>query len=139
MAMNEWQSMAMQLLPEMQSDVLRAETPMALWAELVHAFDEAYEQPKNDDFIKRVYRYADWCLTHDVGETAEQHLPTCVAICFWEHLVTNEAARKDMPRWITWDDVMANKHFFISHLSDGEFADLKRIYAEATSSGPPAA
>jgi hypothetical protein len=49
-------------LPEMQSDIMEAETPMALWVQIVHAFDEAYEQPQNDDFIKRVYQYADWCL-----------------------------------------------------------------------------
>jgi hypothetical protein len=96
--MNEWQSVARETLPELQSEIMAAKTPMALWTEIVFAFDEAYDEPKNDDFIQRVYRYADWCLERDMGETAAEHLPTCVSICFWEHIPTNEAARRDMPR-----------------------------------------
>jgi hypothetical protein len=138
MAMNEWQSMAMETLPEMESDIMEAETPMALWVQIVYAFDEAYEQPQNDDFIKRVYQYADWCL-QDVGETAEEHLLTCVAICFWEHIPTNEAARRDLPRWYSWEHVMANEHFFTHQLADDELADLKQVYAAANSSGATAA
>ena len=137
--MNEWQSIAIQVLPEMQSEIMHAETPMALWTEIIFAFDEAYEQPKNDDFIKRVYQYADWCLNRDVGEAAEEHLPTCVAICFWEHIPTNEAARRDMPHWFTWEDLMANEHFFKHQLTDDELADLKQVYAAANRSGPTAA
>jgi hypothetical protein len=137
--MNEWQSVAMEMRPEMQSEIMHAETPMALWTEIVFAFDEAYVQPKNDDFIKPVYDYADWCLNRDVGKTAEEHLPTCVTICFWEHIPTNEAARKDMPRWFSWEHIMANDHFFKNRLTDKELADLKRVYAGAKDSGLTAA
>ena len=137
--MNEWQSVAMEMLPEMQTEIVSAKTPMALWVEIVYAFDEAYEQPKNDDFIKRVYQYADWCLDQTGGETADEHLVTCVAICFWEHIPTNEAARRDLPHWLSWEHVMANEHFFTHQLTDEELADLKQVYAAAGGSGPTAA
>ena len=124
----EWQEVAMQMLPELRSKIETAETPMSLWLEIVFSFDEAYEEPRNEDFIKRVYGYADWCLSHAVGETAAEHLPTCVAICFWEHIPTTKAARDDMPRWFSFEDVIANQHFFRYHLSDEEFEDLKGLY-----------
>jgi hypothetical protein len=137
--MNEWQEMALQMLPELQSEIETAENPMSLWFEIVYAFDEAYVDPKNDDFIERVYGYADWCLFQPQGETAEEHFPTCVAICFWEHIPTNNAARDDMPRWISYEDLILNEHFFKYSLSDQEFDDLKRVYAASNSSGQPAA
>jgi hypothetical protein len=67
--MTEWQEVAIQMLPELRSEIEEAEIPMALWVELIFYFDEAYEEPKNDDFIRRVYGHADWCLSQDVGET----------------------------------------------------------------------
>ena len=136
--MKEWQVVALQMLPELQSDIETAENPMSLWFEIVYAFDEAYEDPRNDDFIKRVYGYADWCLEQPQGETAEEHLPTCVAICFWEHIPTNNAARDDMPRWISFEDLILNQHFFKYSLTDQEFDDLKRVYSASINSGLPA-
>lgn len=128
--MHEWQSVALKTLPEMRSEITRAEDPLTLWMEIVLTFDEAYEPPKNDDFIKRVYDYADWCLDRDGGETAADHLPTCVTM-FWEHIPTNEAARQDMPRWLSWEQVLANEHFFKYRLTEDELADLERVYAKA--------
>lgn len=136
--MKEWQHIALQMLPELHSEIESAETPVSLWLEIVFCFDEAYENPRNEDFIRRVYGYADWCLMQPGGETAEEHLPTCVCTCFWEHIPTLKAARDDMPRWFTFEDFMANQHFFKYLLSDREFEDLKRLFAGSPDSGPPA-
>jgi hypothetical protein len=133
--MKEWQVVAIQMLPELQSEIKEAQTPMALWVQAIFHFDEAYEEPRNDDFIRRIYAYADWCLNQDAGETAAEHLPTCVAICFWEHIPTFAPARDDMPRWISFDDVMANQHFFRYSLSDEEFDGLKGLYSNVKGSG----
>lgn len=119
----------MKMLPELQSEIEEAGTPMSLWGEIIFYFDEAYEEPRNEDFIYRVYAYADWCLAQDVGQTAEEHLPTCVAICFWEHIPTFEPARNDMSRWISFEDVMLNQNFFKYRLSDEEFDELKGLYS----------
>ncbi|MDQ3818570.1 MAG: hypothetical protein M3362_12955 [Acidobacteriota bacterium] len=132
--MNEWREVALQKLPEIKSEIKDAETPMAFWGELIYHFDNAYEEPRNDDFIRRVYAYADWCLNQNVGETAAEHLPTCVAVCFWEHIPAFKPARDDMQRWIPFDDVMLNQHFFKHLLSDAEFDELKGLYANAKGS-----
>ena len=136
--MNEWQTLALEMLPEMQSEIVSAKDPMALWVEIIYAFDQAYEEPKNDDFIKRVYNYADWCLLQPAGETAAEHLPTCVVICFWEHIPTNKAARDEMPQWVSFEDFVLNQHIFKYSLSEREFEDLERVYATANSSRQPA-
>ena len=135
--MNNWQNVAVSMLPELQARIEEAETPMSLWCEIVHAFDEAYDEPRNDDFIERVYRYADWSLQQPEGQTAAEHLPTCVVICFWEHLPTYETARNDMPRWISFEDLIANQQVFRHSLSDREFEELKGLYSDVSASNQP--
>lgn len=125
----------MNLLPELQSEIEEAERPMALWTEIIFYFDEAYEEPRNDDFIRRVYAYAAWGLEQDVGETADEHLPTCIAICFWEHIPTYKPARNDMPRWFSFEEVIANEHWFRASLSDEEFEELKGVYSNLKGPG----
>jgi len=124
----------MKMLPELQSEIIGSETPMSLWVEIPYYFDEAYEEPRNESLIERIYQYADWCLGQDKGETAEEHLPTCVVTCFWEHIPTCKAARDDMPRWFSFEEVMANKHFFEYLLTEEEFEELKEIYSNKENS-----
>jgi hypothetical protein len=132
--MKEWQEVAMKMLPELQSEIIGSETPMSLWVEIPYYFDEAYEEPRNESLIERIYQYADWCLDQDKGETAEEHLPTCVVTCFGEHIPTCKAARDDMPRWFSFEEVMANKYFFEYLLTEEEFEELKEIYSNKENS-----
>ncbi|HXG85792.1 MAG TPA: hypothetical protein VNI84_17365 [Pyrinomonadaceae bacterium] len=103
---------------------------MQLWIEIVLSFDEAYEEPRDESFIKRVYDYEEWSLEQNEGETAAEHLPTCVVTAFWEHLPTNTASREDMPRWFSLDEVLANQHLFKYHLTDENFKDLVDLYSK---------
>ena len=126
--MPEWRSKALELLPEMSEEIHDAESPMALWIDIVFEFDQAYLHPRDEDFIRRVYEFESWCLEQDGGETADEHLPTCVVVTLWEHIPTNPDARKDMPRWFSLDDVIANSHFFSYHLDSGNFESLLDDY-----------
>lgn len=126
--MQEWKSKALELLPEIKPEILDSDNPMQLWIEIVLYFDKAYEEPRDEGFIKRVYQYQGWCLEQDKGETADEHLPTCVVTVFWEHIPTNPAARRDMPRWFTLDDVLSNRHHFSYHLTDENFKELVNLY-----------
>jgi hypothetical protein len=128
--MQEWKSKALEILPEIKTEILDSDEPMQLWIEIVYYFDKAYEEPRNESFIKRVYEYQDWCLEQDEGETAAEHLPTCVVTCFWEHIPTNTAARQEMPHWFTLEDVLANQHHFSYHLSDENFKYLIDLYSK---------
>jgi hypothetical protein len=118
------------MLPELGSEAGEAESPMSLWLEIVYKFDHAYELPRNEDFIKRVYAYADWCLKQEGGRSVPEDLPTCVVTCFWEHIPTCKAAREDMPRWFSFDEVTANEHFFKYLITEEEFEELKRLYGK---------
>jgi hypothetical protein len=129
--MEIWKHKALEILPEMKDEILESDNPMRLWIEIVLSFDEAYEEPRNESFIKRVYDYEEWCLAQDKSETAEEHLPTCVVTAFWEHIPTNQAARKDMPRWFSLEDVLANQHFFSYLLTDENFKELVDLYSKS--------
>ena len=128
--MQEWKIKAIEILPEIKTEILDSDEPMQLWLEIVYYFDMAYEEePRNESFIKRVYDYQDWCLEQDEeGKTAAEHLPTCVITCFWEHIPTKPFARQDMPNWFTLEDVLANQHFFRYSLSDENFKELIDLY-----------
>ena len=130
-AMQEWKRKAPEILPEIKDDILESDNPMYLWIMIFLAFEDAYEEPRNESFIKRVYDYEKWCFTQHEGETADEHLPTCVLMVFWEHIPTNTAARKDMPRWFSLDDVLEHQHFFRYHLSDGNFEELVDSYSKS--------
>jgi len=128
--MNTWQQKALEILPELQSEILESENPMQFWLEIIFLFDEAYEEPRNEDLIRRIYDYEEWCLTQDEGETAANHLPTCVVIVFWEHIPTNTAARQDMPRWFSIEEILANQEAFRYSLTDENFKYLVDIYSK---------
>ena len=129
--MQEWKRKALESLPEIKDDILESDNPMYLWIMIVLAFDEAYEKPRNESFIKRVYDYEEWCSAQHEGETAEEHLPTCVVTVFWEHIPTNQAAREDMPRWFSLEDVLTYQHFFRYFLTDENFKDLVDLYSKS--------
>ena len=130
--MQEWKQKALELLPEIKTEILESDNPMRLWIEIVLSFDEAYEEPINESFIKRVYEYEEWCLEQGEGETAGEHLSTCVVTSFWEHIPTNKAVREDMTRWFTLEEVLKNQQFFGYHLSAGNFEDLVNMYSKST-------
>lgn len=121
--MEPWRSKALELLPELTSTILDedyVDHPMQLWIEITFEFDRAYEEPRNEDLIRRIYEYAFWCLEH--GEQhptdAGRDLPTCVCIYLYEHLPTNEAARQDMPRWFTREEVLTMRELFTYHFKE---------------------
>lgn len=126
--MELWRSKALELLPEIRKEILECDNPMGLWIEVHFAFDEAYEEPKNDNFIRRVYAFEKWSLDQHDGTTAADHLPSCVTVAFWERIPTNPKARADMPRWFSVDAVIANGHFFKYFLSDEDFEELIAMY-----------
>ena len=113
------------MFPELVSRFEDADTPCLLWFELREAFVRAYEQSsRNESLIKRIYQYSDWCVDQPQGQTAEDDLTTCVAVCFYEHIPQHPTAREDMPRWWRAED-LREPSIFQYHLSDEEFRELR--------------
>ncbi|EEF59124.1 hypothetical protein Cflav_PD1616 [Pedosphaera parvula Ellin514] len=118
------------MFPELACQFEWADTPYLLWFELREAFEKAYEQtPRDESLIKRIYQYSDWCADQPRGETAEDDLLTCVAVCFYEHIPLHSAAREDMPRWWRAEDLAGEPSVFQYHLSEEQFRELRNFLA----------
>ena len=102
---------------------------MWLWVELCLAFNEAYEEPRDEAQIARTYEYAEWCLAQEARDRRADHdLCTCVAVAFYEHIPTHPEARADMPRWFSRADVLELRPVFSYLLDDGEFERLLDLF-----------
>lgn len=128
--MENWRSEALVRFPELDEDIRQAMDPMQWWIELHSEFASAYEKEiRDEDFIKRTYHYAFWCMEHgEQDKDARLDLPTCVAVCFLEDLPSQKSARDDMPRWFSRDDVIQMRQIFSYHLAEGEFEQLLKLF-----------
>ena len=78
--------------------------PMAHWNTLVDVVLPAAYKSSNTQLIHRLYAYSEWCLAQVQPEGTDpgKHLPTCVAICFYEALPSSPPALRDLPSWFSW-------------------------------------
>lgn len=127
--MSTYREEALERFPEFNQEISESENPMALWIELHLIFENAYKTPRNDDLIKRIYMFADWCLQQPQSQHAEDDLFTAACVCFFEHISEYKAAREDMPRWFTVEKLTALESVFRYHLSEEKFAALKKYIA----------
>ncbi|MGN6367763.1 MAG: hypothetical protein ACTHN5_05840 [Phycisphaerae bacterium] len=119
------------MLSELSEAITEADTPYLLWLELRLAFEYAYEAPRNESLIKRIYEYARWCETQPRGKTAEDDLLTATAVCFIEHIPEHPQARMDMPRWFTLDQIVGMESLFRYRISAEDFSELKQMFIRA--------
>lgn len=125
----DWREEAARLLPELSEELSESDRPMRFWIEVNLSFERAYENPKNEDLIRRIYQYADWCLQHHEDNVdAAEHLPTCVCVAFYEHIPRCPQARADMPRWFSRDDIVLMKQTFSYLTSEKEYEDLLTLF-----------
>jgi hypothetical protein len=128
--MCNWREKADEFFPDLAEELSWTDSPMSLWVALYTEFVIAYEEPRDESLIRRVYEFAEWCMEQEQPgvKDASQHLLTCVAVCFWEPLPTNRLARADMPRWFTYEDIALNRRIFSYFLSDTEFEELLTLF-----------
>jgi hypothetical protein len=127
--MPPWKQKAEAMFPDLGARIEGAGTPYLLWFELREAFERAYElTPRDEGLIRRIYQYSDWCADQPRGQTAKDDLPTCVAVCFYEHIPQHPLAREDMPRWWRVED-LREPSVFQYHLSDEQFCELRSFLA----------
>lgn len=134
--MEPWLSKALEMVPELGPNLDYIEdigTPMYLWIELHMLFERAYEEPRNDDLIRRIYEYAGWCFEQDPQPRAAQDLPTCVVVGLYEHIPQLPAARADMPHWFTRQEVLGMRQVFSYHIGESEYERLIREWPSEVS------
>ena len=131
MLSNKWREEAISRFPELSENLEEPddiETPYMLWFELRNLFEKSYQPPRNEELIKRIYSYAEWCEKQPRGTTAEDDLPTCVYVCFYEHIPDNQYSLADMPRWFTRSEVLLMEKTFSYHVGEEGFRKILEIY-----------
>ena len=79
----------------------------------------------DDDFIRRLYGYAFWCLDDAPrSDDAGSDPFTAVVVCFFEHLPTHDAARKDAHRWMSKGRMEGMKSVFLYHGTEEHYQEL---------------
>ena len=131
MLSDDWRHEAISRFPELKDkleDERDIETPYMLWFDLIDLFKKAYESPKDDTMINRVYSFADWCVNQPEGSTAEDDLGTCVCVCFYEEIPTCPGAIEEMPKWFSHSDVLAMKSTFSYSVGEEGFQQILSVY-----------
>ena len=125
---HDWGKEAFTRFPDLIDRFDDVDTPYLLWFELTDAFTKAYKAPRNDDLIKRVYAFAEWCCSQPEGKTASDDLGTCVCCCFYEHIPESQEALEDMPRWFSRSDVLAMRQVFSYMTGEEGFQRILATY-----------
>jgi hypothetical protein len=129
MSMPPWRETARQMFPELLEEIAEAENPWLFWFDLRDAFRRAYDaSPRDESLIRRIYAYSDWCFDAPRGKAAADDLATCAALCFWEHIPMHPAARDDMPRWFTLEEIVYSKGIFSYLIGDERFRELEEHF-----------
>lgn len=132
--MKPWRAEAFRRFPELSGGRHEAcgwadpDSPYELWHALWELFVDAYGSPRNEDMIRRIYSYCDWCLAQPAGESAEDDLGSCVAVCFFENIPTLREAADDMPRWWTRSDVLGTKAILSHRIGEAGFARILGLF-----------
>lgn len=129
--MAKWRAKALECLPELRDAITSADRVMAVWTDLLHSFEKAYEaDPRNESLIARIYSFADWCVNAPRGSDAGHDPVTAVAVCFFEHIPRHKLAREDMPRWFRYSDVAASRAVFAYLIGDADYDALLKYMAK---------
>jgi uncharacterized membrane protein YhdT len=102
---------------------------MDMWIELHLRFDEAVAAAEWSQ-VTKFLRLAAWCVSQESG-----HLPndtsTAAVVAFYEHLPQNRVYWQHFPKWFSRSEFERLLPVFSYHLSENDFAEVKRSYAAA--------
>ena len=119
-----------------RSEVFRfVDSPFSLWANLRDLFRASYAPPRAEADIRAIYEYADWSYRQPRGKSAEDDLLTVVAVAFYEHLPEVEAAVRDLPRWLTLDEVVGMRDILSHHAGEEGFRRILEAYPKSCRAG----
>ena len=102
---------------------------MGLWIEIYLKLVDAYDVvPINEDLIRRIYEFADWCLKQPSTSDLETDVASAVAIAFIENLPVDKRITDDLYRWMSIESFKGFEHLFRYHLSEEEYQQLARDF-----------
>jgi hypothetical protein len=123
-----WHTEALGRFPELSERLESVATMYELWFELTDSFKKAYQAPKNEDLIARIYAFAEWCCSQNEGSSPDDDLGTCICACFYEEIPTCADATADMPKWFSRFEVLAMKPIFSYQVGEEGFMRILAAY-----------
>jgi hypothetical protein len=132
--MDYWLTKAIECLPELEDIVTEPEPqritgPMSLWIEIYLKLIDAYDVvPINEDLIRRIYDFADWCLKQPSTSEVETDVSTAVSVAFIEDLPLDERITEDLHRWVSIETFKGFENLFRYHLSDEEYQRFEKDF-----------
>jgi len=126
--MSQWRRKAIEMAPLCKAEAEAAEIPMALWVELHFQFENAYDaEPPDENLINQIYAYARWCL----HESRNGDIFTAVVYAFYEHVLTHDKVRKDLPNHMSRKDFLGLDGYLAYHLTEQEFEKYQTEFLAA--------
>jgi hypothetical protein len=116
--MSAWRRVATECMPWSQKLAEEASSPMALWIEILLAFERAFESgdtPRTGEIL----RYARWCW-----DSSSSDLVNAVGCAFFEHLPEHAGIRKAIPSLFSRDEYSRLREVFRYHGGDAVIADF---------------
>jgi len=129
--MSAWRRLASEYMPWCQKVAEQASSPMALWIEILLAFERAFD---SGDTARtgEVLRYARWCWN-----SSSSDLVNAVGCAFFEHLPEQAGMRKAIPTWFSRDEYVRLRDVFRYHGGDEAIAELDLAFKFSQSSQRP--
>ena len=127
--MSAWRREALSNLPEYRKLIEASDTQMVLWIELHLCFEDAVRSD-DSDLVRRILRYANWCISGESGELPND-TSTAAIVAFYEHLPLNRSYWQYFASWLSRDTFDLLLPAFRYHLSEVEIDDLKKVYDSA--------
>ncbi|MEM6822961.1 MAG: hypothetical protein AAF558_13610 [Verrucomicrobiota bacterium] len=118
-----WRKKAKELFPDLSwiTDDPE-ESPYYLWTELYLICEKAHEE-KDDKTLRNIYGFADWSIHHEDQDTWNS-----VGVSFYEHIVLNELAYRDLHQWVSLSAYKAAETLFKNVLSEDKFSALSQRF-----------
>ena len=141
--MDYWLSKAIECLPELEDIVTepqpqRITGPMSLWIEIYLKLIDAYDVvPINEDLIRRIYGFADWCLKQPGTSDVETDVLTAVAVAFIENLPLDKRITGDLHRWMSIETFKGFENLFRYDLSDEEYRQFEENFLNSRRATDP--
>jgi hypothetical protein len=122
--MSAWRRAAIEFLPSQKKLIEHSDSVGMLWVELWFVFCDAHRHPVNDTIIRGTYQFADWTL----AKSRDDDMATSTCCHFYEHLPEEPEVRKQMPRFMSRADVLANSEIFKQRMGADEFLELLKEF-----------
>jgi hypothetical protein len=124
---NDWKIEALKRFPEIPKDeTAKWDNPWTCWHFLFSLFEDEYRKPRNEDLIKRIYEFSEWCINY--GETVNRDMSGAVITGFYEDMPTIPAAMEDMPRWFSLEEIQGSHAIFKYMIGEEGYNKILEIY-----------